>query len=145
MRAVVQRVRSARVDVGDECVGSIDAGLCVLVGVTHDDDESQAVKLARKLHGLRVFDDEDGVMNRSVDDVDGSVLVISQFTLYADASKGRRPSYVQAARPEHAEPLIERVSEELRALGVRTETGRFRADMLVSIENNGPCTIVLEI
>ncbi len=145
MRAVVQRVRSARVDVGDECVGSIGAGLCVLVGVTHDDGDEHAVKLARKLHGLRIFDDDDGVMNRSVDDVGGAVLVVSQFTLYADASKGRRPSYVQAARPEQAEPLVERVVEELRGLGVHTETGRFRADMLVSIENNGPITIIVDV
>lgn len=145
MRAVVQRARSARVDVGDECVGSIDAGLCVLVGVTHDDTEEQAVKLARKLHGLRVFDDDDGVMNRSIDDAGGSMLIVSQFTLYGDASKGRRPSWTQAARPEQAEPLIEKVVEELRSLGVHVETGRFRADMLVSLENDGPVTILLEL
>ena len=145
MRAVVQRARSARVDVGDECVGSIEAGLCVLVGVTHDDTDEQAVKLARKVHGLRVFDDEDGVMNRSVDDVGGAVLIVSQFTLYGDASKGRRPSWTQAARPEQAEPLIEKVVDELRGLGVPVETGRFRADMVVTLENDGPCTIILEI
>ena len=145
MRAVVQRARSARVDVGDECVGSIEAGLCVLVGVTHDDTYEQAVKLARKVHGLRVFDDEDGVMNRSVDDVGGAVLIVSQFTLYGDASKGRRPSWTQAARPEQAEPLIEKVVDELRGLGVAVETGRFRADMVVTLENDGPCTIILEI
>ena len=145
MRAVVQRARSARVDVGDECVGSIEAGLCVLVGVTHDDTDEQAVKLARKVHGLRVFDDEDGVMNRSVDDVGGAVLIVSQFTLYGDASKGRRPSWTQAARPEQAEPLIEKVVDELRGLGVPVETGRFRADMLVSLENDGPVTILLEL
>ena len=145
MRAVVQRARSARVDVGDECVGSIEAGLCVLVGVTHDDTDEQAVKLARKVHGLRVFDDEEGVMNRSVDDVGGAVLIVSQFTLYGDASKGRRPSWTQAARPEQAEPLIEKVVDELRGLGVPVETGRFRADMVVTLENDGPCTIILEI
>ena len=145
MRAVVQRARSARVDVGDECVGSIEAGLCVLVGVTHDDTDEQAVKLARKVHGLRVFDDEDGVMNRSIDDVGGAVLIVSQFTLYGDASKGRRPSWTQAARPEQAEPLIEKVVDELRGLGVPVETGRFRADMVVTLENDGPCTIILEI
>ena len=145
MRAVVQRARSARVDVGDECVGSIEAGLCVLVGVTHEDTDEQAVKLARKVHGLRVFDDEDGVMNRSIDDVGGAVLIVSQFTLYGDASKGRRPSWTQAARPEQAEPLIEKVVDELRGLGVPVETGRFRADMVVTLENDGPCTIILEI
>ena len=142
---VSARVRSARVDVGDECVGRIGPGLCVLVGVTHTDGEDQAVKLARKLHGLRIFDDDDGVMNRSVDDVGGAVLVVSQFTLYADAAKGRRPSYVQAARPDHAEPLVAQVVEELRGLGVPTQTGRFRADMLVSIANDGPITIILDI
>lgn len=130
---------------GDECVGSIHAGLCVLVGVTHDDTDEQAVKLARKLHGLRVFDDDDGVMNRSIEDVGGAILIVSQFTLYGDASKGRRPSWTQAARPEQAEPLIERVVDELRELGVHVETGRFRADMLVTLENDGPCTIVLEL
>ena len=141
----MQRARSARVDVGNECVGSIEGGLCVLVGVTHDDTEAQAVKLARKLHGLRVFDDDDGVMNRSIDEVGGAMLIVSQFTLYGDASKGRRPSWTQAARPEQAEPLIERVVEELRGLGVHVETGRFRADMLVSLDNDGPVTLILEI
>ncbi|MEM7285552.1 MAG: D-aminoacyl-tRNA deacylase [Actinomycetota bacterium] len=145
MRAVVQRARSARVDVGEECVGSIGPGLCVLVGVTHDDDEDEALKLARKLHGLRVFDDEAGVMNRSIDDVGGAILIVSQFTLYGDASKGRRPSWTRAARPEHAEPLIETVVDELRTLGVDVETGRFRADMVVTLENDGPVTIILEI
>lgn len=145
MRAVVQRVSSARVDVADECVGRIDTGLCVLVGVTHDDTDEQAHKLARKLHGLRVFDDDDGVMNRSIDDVGGAVLIVSQFTLYGDASKGRRPSWTRAARPEQAEPLIEAVIAELRRLGVEVQTGRFRADMVVSLSNDGPCTVLLEV
>lgn len=131
--------------VGGETVGHIGSGLCVLVGVTHDDDVAAAHKLARKIHGLRVFDDDDGVMNLSVADIDGGVLVVSQFTLYGDAAKGRRPSYVAAARPEHAEPLVDELVKHLQALGQTVATGRFRAEMAVSLVNDGPCTILLEV
>lgn len=145
MRSVVQRVSKASVTVGTEVVGEIGPGLLALVGVTHDDDEAAARKLASKLANLRVFDDEDGVMNRSVLDTGGGVLVVSQFTLYGDTSRGRRPSWIAAARPEHAEPLVTEVVEELRRLGVeRVETGRFRADMAVELTNDGPVTVLVE-
>jgi D-tyrosyl-tRNA(Tyr) deacylase len=130
--------------VDGETVGQIGHGLCVLVGVTHDDDHEAAKKLASKLFGLRVFDDADGVMNRSVGDTGGEVLVISQFTLYGDASKGRRPSYVGAARPEHAEPLVQAVVDQLVTLGATVATGRFRSDMAVSLVNDGPVTILID-
>jgi D-tyrosyl-tRNA(Tyr) deacylase len=145
MRALVQRVTRARVEVDGEVVGEIGPGLCVLVGVTHTDDEAAADKLAAKLWGLRIFDDEDGVMNRSVVDVGGEVLVVSQFTLYGDTRKGRRPSWIDAARPEQAEPLVERVVEALRAEGARVATGRFRAEMQVTLTNDGPVTLLVEI
>ena len=145
MRALVQRVTRARVEVDGEVVGEIGPGLCVLVGVTHTDDEAAADKLAAKLWGLRIFDDEDGVMNRSVADVGGEVLVVSQFTLYGDTRKGRRPSWIDAARPEQAEPLVERVVEALRDEGARVATGRFRAEMQVTLTNDGPVTLLVEI
>ncbi len=145
MRAVVQRVTHANVVVDGETVGEIGHGLCVLVGVTHDDDAAAARKLATKLFGLRVFDDADGVMNLSVGDAGGEILVISQFTLYGDASKGRRPSYVDAARPEHAEPLVQAVVDQLVTLGATVATGKFRADMAVSLVNDGPVTILIDI
>lgn len=145
MRAVVQRVRSASVTVDGEVVGSIGAGLCVLVGVTHDDDGAAARKLASKLWGLRVFDDEAGVMNRSVEEIGGEILVISQFTLYGDTAKGRRPSWIAAAPPEQAEPLVEAVVAALRELGGTVATGRFRAEMLVALVNDGPVTMLLEV
>ena len=145
MRALVQRVSRARVTVDDEVVGAIGPGLCVLVGATHDDAEAQARKLAEKLWKLRIFTDDEDKMNLSVADIEGEVLVVSQFTLYADAAKGNRPSYVAAARPEVAEPLIEVVVEHLRSLGAVVATGRFRADMDVELVNDGPVTIMLEI
>ncbi len=156
VKAVVQRVARARVTVGPpdglgsetagaEVTGEIGHGLCVLVGVTHDDTEAQAVKLAQRLWKLRIFSDDEDKMNRSVNDVGGSLLIVSQFTLYADARKGNRPSYVDAARPEVAEPLIERAVAELRSLGAKVETGRFRADMDVELVNDGPVTIILEV
>ncbi|MEM9563126.1 MAG: D-aminoacyl-tRNA deacylase [Actinomycetota bacterium] len=145
MRALVQRVSRAQVTVDDEVVGAIGPGLCVLVGATHDDADAQARKLAEKLWKLRIFSDAEGKMNLSVADVGGQVLVISQFTLYADAAKGNRPSYVAAARPEQAEPLVETVVEHLRSLGAPVATGRFRADMAVELVNDGPVTIALEI
>lgn len=141
----MQRVTAASVTVGDEVTGAIGPGLCVLVGVTHDDDAAAAAKLADKLWHLRVFEDDDGKMNLSVGDTGGEVLVVSQFTLYGDARKGRRPSFVDAARPEHAEPLIEVVCSHLESLGAAVATGRFRADMHVEIHNDGPVTLMLEV
>ena len=145
MRAVVQRVSEAAVRVEDEVVGSIGAGLCVLVGVTHDDTAATAKKLADKVWNLRVMDDADGVMNRSLADTTKEVLVVSQFTLYGDTSAGRRPSYIKASRPEHAEPLIDAVVTELRSFGATVATGRFRTEMQVSIVNDGPVTILIEL
>ena len=147
MRAVVQRVQSASVRVvgEDEPVGAIGPGLCVLVGVTHDDDGGAASKLAEKIWNLRVMDDGDAVMNRSVADTTRAVLVVSQFTLYGDTSRGRRPSWIDAARPEHAEPLVEEVVASLRRLGAVVATGRFRTEMLVSLVNDGPVTVLLEV
>jgi D-tyrosyl-tRNA(Tyr) deacylase len=154
MRGLVQRVRSASVTVThppdgsgerrQELVGEIGEGLCVLVGVTHDDDEAAARALASKVWNLRVFDDEDGVMNLSAADLGREVLVVSQFTLYGDTRKGRRPSYVAAARPEVAEPLVDLVVEELRSLGATVATGRFRTDMAVALVNDGPVTLLVE-
>lgn len=145
MRAVVQRVTRASVTVGAEVVGAIDGpGLCVLVGVTHDDDEARAAKLADKLWHLRILDDAAGVMNLAAADVDAPILVVSQFTLYGDTAKGRRPSWLAAARPEEAEPLVDAVVARLRALGATVATGRFRADMAVELVNDGPVTMLLE-
>jgi D-tyrosyl-tRNA(Tyr) deacylase len=145
MRAVVQRVTEASVTVDGATVGAIGPGLCVLVGVTHDDDAERARRLAAKLWHLRIFDDAAGVMNRSLADTGGEALVVSQFTLYGDTSRGRRPSWVAAARPEQAEPLVEAVAGELRALGAHVATGRFRADMRVALVNDGPVTVVVEV
>ena len=126
-------------------VGAVGRGLCVLVGVTHDDDEADARRLAAKLWNLRIFDDDAGVMNRSLADVGGQALVVSQFTLYGDTSRGRRPSWVAAARPEQAEPLVEAVVGALRGLGAQVETGRFGAEMLVALVNDGPVTLIVEV
>lgn len=145
MKALVQRVERAQVSVEGEVVGRVGPGLCVLVGVTHDDTSADAEKLANKLAKLRIFDDDDGKMNRSVLDVGGQILVVSQFTLYGDAAKGNRPSYIEAARPEQAEPLVGEVVDHLRALGLKVETGRFRASMKVELVNDGPVTIALEL
>jgi D-tyrosyl-tRNA(Tyr) deacylase len=145
VRGLVQRVAEARVTVGDEVVGSIGPGLCVLVGVHREDDEAQARKLADKVWGLRVMADDDGVMNRSVADTTGNVLVVSQFTLYGNTDKGRRPSWLDAAPPEHAEPLVSLVVEELRSKGATVATGRFRTDMQVHLVNDGPTTVLLEV
>lgn len=143
MRAVVQRVTESSVTIDGEIVGSIQKGLCVLLGVSTEDTEADADYISDKLIGLRIFDDENGVPNKSVLDVGGSILLISQFTLLGDARKGRRPSYIDAARPEQAIPLYERCIERLRA-AVPVETGRFGADMQVSILNDGPFTILLD-
>lgn len=145
MRGLVQRVSQARVEVGDEVVGAVGAGLCVLVGVHRDDTEAQARKLADKVWGLRIMADDDGVMNRSVADTTREVLVVSQFTLYGNTEKGRRPSWLEAAAPEHAEPLVELVVATLRDLGATVATGRFRTDMAVTLTNDGPVTLLLEV
>lgn len=126
-------------------VGAIDHGLCVLVGVTHTDTEAIARKMADKVWRLRVMDDDDGVMNRSVAETSGHVLVVSQFTLYGDTSGGRRPSWIAAARPEQAEPLVDVVVAELRRLGAEVATGRFRTEMAVELVNDGPVTLMLEL
>lgn len=145
MRALVQRVTRAEVTVDGEVVGRIGAGLCVLVGVTHSDDEQSAQRLAEKVWHLRIFDDDDGNMGRSVAEGTGELLVISQFTLYGDTRKGRRPSWIDAARPEQAEPLVDRFTQALRDLGATVATGRFRADMSVELVNDGPVTLMLEV
>jgi len=145
VRALVQRVTEARVSVDGEFIGEIGAGLCVLVGVTHDDDESRAAKLASKVANVRIFDDESGALNYSLVETGGAALVVSQFTLYGDTARGRRPSWVAAARPEQAEPLIAAFVRELAALGVPVSTGRFRAEMLVALVNDGPVTLMLEV
>jgi D-tyrosyl-tRNA(Tyr) deacylase len=144
MRAVVQRVGRASVTVEGRVVGAIERGLAILVGVRVGDTEAEAQRLASKIATLRIFDDDDGKLNRSVLDVKGSALIVSQFTLYGDARKGRRPSYDQAAPPDLAEPLIRRLVELLEAEGVPVQTGIFRAHMLVEIHNDGPVTILLE-
>ncbi len=126
-------------------MGEIGPGLCVLVGVTHDDGPAEAVKLADRIWGLRIMADDEGVMNLPVSATTGAVLVVSQFTLYADTSRGRRPSWVAAARPEQAEPLVDAVVGELRDRGALVETGRFGADMAVELVNDGPVTIMLDV
>ena len=144
MRLVVQRVRSASVTIGDRVAGEIGPGLLILVGVAVDDTAAEAEHLAGKAARLRIFRDGEGKMNRSVQDIGGACLVISQFTLHGDCAKGNRPSYIEAARPETAVPLYERFVEALRGTGVPVETGEFGADMLVRLENDGPVTLMLE-
>lgn len=145
MRAVVQRVTRASVVVEGQTVGAIGRGLMILLGVAHGDGEEQAGWLAQKIAGLRIFEDDEGKMNLSLLDVGGSALVVSQFTLYADSRKGRRPSFTDAARPEVAEPLCDRFASLLREKGVaQVETGVFGAYMQVEIHNDGPVTLILE-
>jgi D-tyrosyl-tRNA(Tyr) deacylase len=144
MRLVLQRVRHGRVSVGGDVVARIGAGLVILLGVEEGDGPDQADWLAAKCADLRIFDDPDGKMNLSLRDVGGEALVVSQFTLLADTNKGRRPSYVRAAPPADAEPLVAQFAAQLAAQGVATQTGRFGAQMLVEIENDGPVTILME-
>jgi D-tyrosyl-tRNA(Tyr) deacylase len=144
MRAVIQRVREAAVAVDDQTVGAIGIGLMILVGVAHDDQEEDARWLAQKIATLRIFEDAAGKFNLSALDIGASALVVSQFTLYADARRGRRPDFIAAARPEIAEPLIERLVALLREQGLHVETGKFQARMLVKISNDGPVTIILD-
>lgn len=144
MRAVVQRVTQASVTVGDETVGKIGPGIMVLIGVSSEDADKDLKYITDKVMNLRIFDDENGVMNRSVLDVGGSILAVSQFTLYGDARGGRRPSYIRAASPEPANELYERAVAAWRAQGIHVETGRFRTEMKVSLVNDGPVTILLD-
>ena len=144
MRAVVQRVSSAQVTVAGEVVGQIERGFLVLVGITHGDGEAEAHYLARKIVGLRVFEDDGGKMNLGLTDIGGAVLAVSQFTLYGDVRKGRRPSFIDAARPEQAEPLYQRFCQLLAAEGVAVEQGVFQAHMQISLVNDGPVTIWLD-
>ncbi len=145
MRALLQRVTSASVTVGGETVGAIEDGFLVLLGVHHDDDESAAVQMAEKIANLRVFTDDDGKMNVSLLEAGGEALVVSQFTLYADTRRGRRPSFVDAAQSDKAEPLVDAVIARLEALGIRTTSGVFGAHMDVALVNDGPVTILLEL
>jgi D-aminoacyl-tRNA deacylase len=144
MRALLQRVKSGKVIVEDQTVASIGHGLVVLLGIGHGDTEEQAHFLAEKIATLRIFEDDEGKFNRSILDMGGSAIVVSQFTLYADTRKGRRPSFTDAALPEVAAPLVDKFAELLRAQGVPTQTGVFGAHMLVEIQNDGPVTIWLE-
>lgn len=144
MRAVVQRVTKARVLVENKTIGEIGKGLVVLLGIGPEDNEKDIEYLAKKIIGLRIFDDQDGKMNISLREVEGELLVISQFTLYGDCRKGKRPSYAKAARPETAEIIYEKFVEYCRATGVKVETGRFQAMMLVEINNDGPVTLILD-
>ena len=144
MRAVVQRVTKSSVTVEDRVTGQIGKGLMVLIGVEDGDTEKDAEYIAKKVSALRVFDDEEGVMNLSVQDVGGEILAVSQFTLLGDVRKGNRPSYFTAARPEAADALYRKVIEQIEARGIHVEEGVFQAEMLVRIDNDGPVTILLE-
>jgi D-tyrosyl-tRNA(Tyr) deacylase len=144
VRVIVQRVARARVTVGERVTGEIGRGLLLFVGFTHDDGEAELKWMAEKLVGLRIFSDDKGKMNQAIDEIGGALLVVPQFTLYGDADKGRRPSFVAAARPEAAIPLYERFVVELRGHGARVETGEFGAMMQVELVNDGPVTLWLE-
>ena len=144
MRCVVQRVSSASVTVNGTVSGQVDTGLMVLIGISADDTEADLKYMAEKVPNLRIFDDENGVMNRSVMDVGGSILAVSQFTLYGDARGGRRPSYIRAAKPDRADELYEQLIARWREKGIHVETGIFRTDMQVALVNDGPVTILLD-
>ncbi len=144
MRALVQRVKYGKVSVEGQTTAEIGRGLVILLGIGHGDSEEQAIWLADKIAGLRIFEDAEGKMNLSLKDVDGQAIVVSQFTLYADAQKGRRPSFSAAAQPEIARPLVERFATLLRAQNIRVGEGVFGAEMLVEIHNDGPVTLWLE-
>ena len=144
MKIVVQRSLKSSVSVNDKIVGSINQGLVLLVGFTSGDNEEIINKMVRKIINLRIFDDENGVMNKSLIDVEGDILSISQFTLYADTKKGNRPSYINALSGDKASPLYDLFNSKLKENGIKVETGVFGADMKVSIENSGPVTIILE-
>ncbi len=144
MKVVVQRSKQAKVVIEGETVGAIDFGLVLLVGITHEDTEADMVWMADKVANLRIFEDESGKMNHSVTDIGGQLLSVSQFTLYGDCRKGRRPNFMAAARPEQAEQLYDKFNETLRSAGLVVETGRFGAMMDVELVNSGPVTLILE-
>ena len=144
MKVVVQRCSSAAVSIDGETVGRIGQGLMLLVGLTHEDNETDIRWMADKIAGLRIFEDQAGKMNLSVREAGGAILSVSQFTLYGDARKGRRPNFMGAARPEHAQPLYEAFNAALRSLGLQVETGRFGAMMDVALVNSGPVTLVVD-
>ena len=144
MRAVLTRVKSASVTIEGRVAGQIGQGFLILLGVTHEDTEAQAIKLADKLTGLRIFEDETGKMNQGLESVDGQILVVSQFTLYGNCKKGRRPEFLAAARPEVAIPLYEKFIQLIRDKGIHVETGEFGAEMLVESVNDGPVTLVVD-
>jgi len=145
VRAVVQRVTRADVAVDGSTIAAIGPGLCVLLAVTHDDDAERARRMAEKLWHLRILADDAGVMNRSASETGAPILVVSQFTLYGDTARGRRPSWIAAARPEQAESLVEAVVDELRSLGASVATGRFGADMQLALVNDGPVTLIVDV
>ena len=144
MRVVLQRVSRASVTIDGRTAGAVERGFCLLVGFTHGDTEAAVDWMAEKVAGLRLFSDAEGKMNLGIDEVGGAVLVVSQFTLYGDTAKGRRPSFIDAARREQAIPLYQRFVDTLRARGLTVATGEFGADMLVEIHNDGPVTLILE-
>ncbi|MDN9010816.1 D-aminoacyl-tRNA deacylase [Brevibacillus laterosporus] len=144
MRVVVQKAKASSVSVNGEVVGKIERGLVLLVGITHEDTIKDVEFVADKVANLRIFEDEEGKMNYSVQDTKGQILSVSQFTLYGDCRKGRRPNFMAAARPEAAEPLYEQFNEVLRSKGLHVETGRFGAMMDVQIHNHGPVTLIVE-
>ncbi len=144
MRAVVQRISRAKVTVENEIVGQVGKGFLVLLGVSQDDTQDDVIFMAQKIAGLRVFRDTEGKMNLSLQDVGGQMLVVSQFTLYGDCRKGRRPSFVQAAPPEKADELYQSFVAEVRGQGIHVETGQFQADMDVELVNEGPVTLLIE-
>ncbi|MEK4024900.1 D-aminoacyl-tRNA deacylase [Sporosarcina sp. FSL W7-1283] len=144
MRVLLQRAKDASVTVDGEIVGSIAKGYVLLVGITHEDSEKDAAYLAKKIAGLRIYEDDEGKMNRSIEEVEGAILSVSQFTLYGNVQKGRRPSFIGAARPEQAEPLWEYFNEQLRNEGLHVETGQFGAMMDVQLSNDGPVTLLVE-
>ena len=144
MRALIQRVSHGKVTVADEVIAEIQKGIVVLLGVGHEDGAAQAEYLAKKIAELRIFEDADGKTNLSLLDVGGEAIVVSQFTLYADTRKGRRPSFINAAHPDIAEPLVNYFVEQMKEHGIPTQTGKFGAHMLVEIDNDGPVTIWIE-
>ena len=144
MRAVLSRVKNASVTVDGQVIGKIGQGFLILLGITHEDTEVQAAKLADKLTGLRIFEDEDGKMNRGLETVNGEILVVSQFTLYGNCRKGRRPDFLAAARPEVAIPLYEKFVQLIRDKGIHVETGEFGAEMMVESINDGPLTLIVD-
>lgn len=144
MKAVIQRVKSASVTIDDQIVGSVQQGFMILLGIHEEDTKEDVDYLIRKITMMRIFEDEAGKMNLSIDAVAGSILSVSQFTLYADTKKGNRPSFVKAARPDQAIPLYEAFNEGLRQSGLQVETGKFGADMQVALVNDGPVTIIID-